>query len=33
VSPDARLREWALAQTAYTANAPLRARMRELGID
>jgi glycosyltransferase involved in cell wall biosynthesis len=31
--PDASLREWALAQTAYTANAPLRARMRELGID
>jgi hypothetical protein len=31
--PDAELREWALAQTAYTQNTPLRARMRELGID
>jgi hypothetical protein len=31
--PDHELREWALAQTAYTANTPLRARMRELGID
>lgn len=32
-SPDLELREWALAQTAYTQNTPLRARMRELGID
>ena len=32
-SAEAELREWALAQTAHTQNAPLRERMRELGID
>jgi glycosyltransferase involved in cell wall biosynthesis len=31
--PDAELREWALAQTAATQNAPLWERLRTLGID
>ena len=31
-APDAELREWALAQTARTQNAPLHERMRALGI-
>jgi hypothetical protein len=31
-APDLELREWALAQTARTQNAPLWERMRELGI-
>jgi hypothetical protein len=30
--PDLALREWALAQTAETQNAPLRRRLRELGV-
>jgi hypothetical protein len=32
-SPDTRLREWALAQTARATNQPLWERMAELGID
>ncbi len=32
VRPDAELRAWALAQTAQRVNAPLWARLRELGI-
>ncbi len=31
-APDLELREWALAQTAVAQNAPLWARLRELGI-
>lgn len=30
--PDLELREWALAQTAETQNAPLHRRLRELGV-
>ena len=31
--PDAELRAWALEQTAEHVNAPLWARLRQLGVD